>query len=29
VQFAGAEQPIGRLQTATVRLQQPWVEGEA
>ena len=29
VQFSGAEQPIGRLQTATVRLQQPWVEGEA
>jgi ZIP family zinc transporter len=29
VQFSGAEQPIGRLETATVRLQQPWVEGEA
>ena len=29
VQFTGAEQPIGRLETATVRLQQPWVEGEA
>jgi zinc transporter, ZIP family len=29
VQFSGAEQPIGRLQTATVHLQQPWVEGEA
>jgi zinc transporter, ZIP family len=29
VQFTGAEQPIGRLDTATVRLQQPWVEGEA
>jgi zinc transporter ZupT len=29
VQFAGAEEPIGRLDTATVRLQQPWVEGEA
>jgi ZIP family zinc transporter len=29
VQFSGAEQPIGRLDTATVRLQQPWVEGEA
>ena len=29
VQFAGAERPIGRLDTATVRLQQPWVEGEA
>jgi zinc transporter, ZIP family len=29
VQFSGAEEPIGRLETATVRLQQPWVEGEA
>jgi ZIP family zinc transporter len=29
VQFSGAERPIGRLETATVRLQQPWVEGEA
>jgi zinc transporter, ZIP family len=29
VQFSGAEQPIGRLQTAVVRVQQPWVEGEA
>ena len=29
VQFSGAEQPIGRLETATVRVQQPWVEGEA
>jgi zinc transporter ZupT len=29
VQFSGAEDPIGRLGTATVRLQQPWVEGEA
>ncbi len=29
VQFSGAEQPIGRLDPATVRLQQPWVEGEA
>jgi len=28
-QFSGAEEPIGRLQTATVRIQQPWVEGEA
>ncbi len=28
-QFSGAEQPIGRLGTATVRIQQPWVEGEA
>ena len=29
VQFSGAEEPIGRLGSATVRLQQPWVEGEA
>jgi zinc transporter, ZIP family len=29
VQFTGAEDPIGRLDTATVRLAQPWVEGEA
>jgi zinc transporter ZupT len=29
VQFSGAEEPIGRLATATLRLQQPWVEGEA
>jgi ZIP family zinc transporter len=29
VQFSGAEDPIGRLDSATVRLQQPWVEGEA
>ena len=29
VQFSGAEGPIGRLESATVRLQQPWVEGEA
>ena len=29
VQFSGAERPLGRLGTATVRLQQPWVEGEA
>jgi zinc transporter, ZIP family len=29
VQFTGAEQPIGRLDTATVKLRQPWVEGEA
>ncbi len=28
-QFSGAEQPIGRLGTATVRIHQPWVEGEA
>jgi zinc transporter, ZIP family len=29
VQFSGADEPIGRLETATVRIQQPWVEGEA
>jgi zinc transporter, ZIP family len=29
VQFDGAEEPIGRLKTATIRLRQPWVEGEA
>jgi zinc transporter, ZIP family len=29
VQFSGADDPIGRLETATLRLQQPWVEGEA
>jgi zinc transporter, ZIP family len=29
VQFSGADQPIARLRTATVRLEQPWVEGEA
>jgi zinc transporter ZupT len=29
VQFSGADDPIGRLETATVRLQQPWIEGEA
>ena len=29
VQFTGAESPIGRLETATVRIAQPWVEGEA
>jgi len=29
VQFSGAEEPIGRLEAVTVRLQQPWVEGEA
>jgi zinc transporter, ZIP family len=29
VQFSGAEEPIGRLESASVRLQQPWVEGEA
>jgi len=29
VQFSGPDEPIGRLQTATVRVRQPWVEGEA
>jgi zinc transporter, ZIP family len=29
VQFSGAEQPIGRLESAVVRVQQPWIEGEA
>ena len=29
VQFSGAERPIGRLGSATVRIEQPWVEGEA
>jgi zinc transporter ZupT len=29
VQFSGAEEPIGRLASDTVTLQQPWVEGEA
>ena len=29
VQFTGAEEPIGRLATAAVKLQQPWMEGEA
>jgi zinc transporter ZupT len=29
VQFSGAEQAIGRLDSATVRLRQDWVEGEA
>jgi zinc transporter ZupT len=29
VQFDGAEAPIGRLETARLRLRQPWVEGEA
>jgi zinc transporter, ZIP family len=28
-QFSGADAPIGRLETATVRVQQPWIEGEA
>jgi zinc transporter, ZIP family len=29
VQFSGADNPIGRLESETVTLQQPWVEGEA
>jgi ZIP family zinc transporter len=29
VQFTGPARPIGRLQTATVSLRQPWVEGES
>ena len=28
-QFTGGESPVGRLETATVRISQPWVEGEA
>jgi zinc transporter, ZIP family len=29
VAFSGGEEPIGRLATAHLRIQQPWVEGEA
>lgn len=29
VQFSGAEEPIEPLDTASVRLNQPWIEGEA
>jgi zinc transporter, ZIP family len=29
VPFTGADGPVGRLEAATVRLQQPWIEGEA
>jgi zinc transporter ZupT len=29
VQFSGAETPIGRLGSATVRIEHPWIEGEA
>jgi zinc transporter, ZIP family len=29
VQFSGGDQPIDRLETATVRLQEPWIEGQA
>jgi len=28
-QFQGATEPIGRLRTATLRVEQPWVEGES
>ena len=28
-QFSGGGSPIGRLETATVRISQPWMEGEA
>jgi hypothetical protein len=28
-QFSGAEAPIGRLESATLRIVQPWLEGEA
>jgi zinc transporter, ZIP family len=28
-QFSGAESEIGRLQTAVLRIEQPWIEGEA
>ena len=27
--FTGAEEPIGRLESTTVKVQQPWIEGEA
>jgi zinc transporter, ZIP family len=29
VQFSGAEDPIGRLESAKITVQQPWIEGEA
>lgn len=29
VQFSGADEPIGRLGTARLRISQPWIEGEA
>ena len=29
VAFEGAEGPIDRLQSETVRIRQPWVEGES
>jgi zinc transporter ZupT len=27
--FTGAEQPIGHLRSATIKVEQPWIEGEA
>ena len=27
--FSGADRPIGRLESETLRIQQPWIEGEA
>ncbi len=29
VEFSGAEGAIGHLRTATLRIEQPWIEGEA
>ncbi len=29
VAFAGGEEPVGRLASETLRIQQPWIEGEA
>lgn len=29
VQFSGPDEPIGRLEAATVKVRQPWLEGEA
>jgi hypothetical protein len=29
VQFSGGEEPIGRLETTKVRVQEPWIEGQA
>ncbi|HEX2410207.1 MAG TPA: ZIP family metal transporter [Solirubrobacteraceae bacterium] len=28
-QFSGGDEPVGRLESTTVRVSQPWVEGEA
>jgi zinc transporter, ZIP family len=28
-QFSGGDRPIGRLETAVLRIEQPWIEGEA